>query len=516
VISAAEEIVSREPVAEGPKTRGGVSRAALRGAAWMGFASWINQAVALTTFIVLGRLLAPDDFGLVAAASVVLWLLRVLVDQGFSQVLVQRGDLTETHVDTAFWTALATGVSIAVLTAATAPLVADLYSLPELTNVLRALSVVFVFAALDSTQSALLAREMKFRVQAVRRLVASVSSGAVAVTLALSGAGVWALVAQTLVYEGLIVVLLWSLVSWRPTRRFSMPAFKELFGFGFRLTLIRILTNVGAYGDNLLIGVVVGAVALGYYVVGFRVVVVINTLISLALTQIVLSAFSRLQHDRGLLNAAFYRSTRLAAAISLPIYAGLALVAHPLTVFVFGAKWAPSAPVMQALTLAGFVQGQLIFTTQYVIALGRVRNELRWTAGLIVAELVAFAIAVQFGIVAVALSLGLVLLAAWPLRLHRLGVWGGIRLRSYFRVFPRLLLAAAAMAAAVYGASQALSGASDAVTLLAEVTIGATVYPLALGVFARAELREMWAWGMELRAGGGGAPAVAEPDAQRA
>jgi O-antigen/teichoic acid export membrane protein len=504
--SSRVELAADGTVVEGPKTRGGVSRAALRGAAWMGLASWTNQAVALATFVVLGRLLAPDDFGLVAAASVVLWLLRVLVDQGFSQVLVQRQDLTELHVDTAFWTALGTGAGLALLTAATAPLVADLYSLPELTGVLRALSVVFVFAALDSTQSALLSRRMSFRTQAVRRLGASLASGAVAISLAFSGAGVWALVAQTLVYEGLIAALLWSLVSWRPRWRFSVPCFKQLFGFGFRLTLVRVLTNVGAYGDNLLIGVFVGALALGYYVVGFRVVVVINALISLALMQVVLSAFSRLQHDRGLLNAAFYRSTRLAAGISLPVYVGLAVVAHPLTVLVFGEKWAPSAPVMQALTLAGFIQGQLIFSTQYVIALGRAANELRWTAGLIGAELVAFAIAVQFGIVEVALSLGLVLLVAWPIRLRRLGVWGGVRLRSYFRPFPSLLLAAAVMAAAVLAVGEALSGLGEAIGLAVQVAVGAAVYLLALGLFARGELREMWSWAKELRSAGASEP----------
>jgi len=500
------EVAADGTVIEGPNSRDGVSRAALRGAAWMGFASWTNQAVALSTFIVLGRLLSPDDFGLVAAASVVLWLLRVLVDQGFSQVLVQRSELTPLHVDTAFWTALGTGVGLALLTAGTAPLVADLYSLPQLTDVLRALSIVFVFAALDSTQSALLSRRMSFRTQAVRRLGASLTSGAVAISLAVSGAGVWALVSQTLVYEGLLVALLWSLVSWRPQRRFSRRCFRELFGFGFRLTLIRLLTNIGAYGDNLLIGVFVGAVALGYYVVGFRVVVVVNTLISLALMQVVLSAFSRLQHDRGLLNAAFYRSTRLATGISLPVYAGLALVAHPLTVLVFGEKWAPSAPVMQALTLAGFIQGQLIFSTQYVIALGRVGNELRWTAGLIGAELLAFAVAVQFGIVEVALSLALVLLLAWPVRLHLLGVWGGIRLRDYFRPFPRLLAAVALMAAAVLGSGRLLAGAGEATTLLAQVAVGAIAYPLALWLVARPELREMWAWAREMRAGSGGEP----------
>lgn len=495
-------VAADEAVREGPKTRGGVSRAALRGAAWMGFASWTNQAVALLTFIVLGRLLAPDDFGLVAAASVMLWLLRVLVDQGFSQALVQRADLTEVQVDTAFWTALGTGVGLALLTAVTAPLVADLYSLPALTNVLRALSIVFVFAALDSTQSALLARKMNFRTQAVRRFFASLTSGVVAVTLAISGAGVWALVAQTLIYEGLLAILLWSLASWRPHRRFSTQAFAELFGFGYRLTLVRVLTNVGAYSDNLLIGIFVGATALGYYVVGFRVVVVINALISLALMQVVLSTFSRLQHDRDLLNAAFYRSTRLAAGISLPIYAGLAVVAHPLTVLVFGEKWAPSAPVMQALALAGFIQGQLIFSTQYVVALGRVGNELRWTIGLIGAELIAFAVAVQFGIVEVAISLGLVLFAAWPIRLRLLGAWGGVRVRTYFRPFPSLVAAALTMVAAVLGARAAISGVGEATELVVEIVVGAATYVLALGLFARGELGEMWDWAKELRGSG--------------
>jgi hypothetical protein len=160
--------------------------------------------------------------------------------------------------------------------------------------------------------------------------------------------------------------------------------------------------------------------------------------------------------------------------------------------------------VMQALAMAGFIQGQLIFSTQYVVALGRVGNELRWTAGLIGAELIAFAIAVQFGIVAVALSLAIVLFAAWPVRLHRLGAWGGIRLRSYFRPFPSLVVAAATMAAAVLGVGEAVSGVGAAAELMIQIAVGAAVYLLALGLFARAELREMWEWAGELRGSGAG------------
>lgn len=488
-----------EPVAQGPGTLGHVSRAALRGAAWMGFASWVNQAAALGTFIVLGRLLSPDAFGLVAAASVVIWILRVLVDQGFSQVLVQRTDLTGMHVDTAFWTALCTGIFIATVTAATAPLVADLYSLPDLTGVMRALSLVFVFAALDATQSALLSREMKFRIQAVRRLTATAISAVIAITLAASGAGAWSLVAQTLTYEGLLVLLLWSLVSWRPKWRFSTSSFRDLFGFGMRLTLIRILTNIGANADNFLIGVVVGSVALGYYVVGFRVVTVINALIAAALIQVVLSAFSRLQHNLQALNAAFYRSTKLVTAVSLPVYAGLVVVAHPLTVLVFGEKWAPSAAVIQALTLAGFVQCQLIFTTQYAIALGRVSNELRWTASLIGAELVAFGISVQFGIVAVALSLGIVLLVAWPIRLLRLRAWGGIRVQSYFRPYLSVVAATLAMVGAVISVGAFMGSENEVATLLIQIAVGVVVYVLALTALARRDVRDMYAWFTQLR-----------------
>ena len=477
----------------------GVSRAAVRGAAWMGLATWVNQALSLATFVVLGRLLSPDDFGLVAAASVVLWILRALVDQGFNQVLVQRPNLTEEQIDTAFWTALVTGVAIAVLTAAAAPLVASMYSQPGLTRILQALSVVFVFVALDSTQSALLAREMKFRVLALRRLVASVASAAIAIVLATSGSGAWALVAQTVAFEGFSVVLLWSLVSWRPSRRFSRTAFRELFNFGARMTVIRTLTNLGANADNILIGIFIGPVALGYYVVAFRVLVVINTLIALALTQVVLSAFSRLQHDLVALRAAFYRSGKIAAGISIPVYAGLALVAYPLTVLLFGSKWSPSVPVMQALVLAGVVQCQLIFTTQYAIALNRVGNELKWTACLIAAELVAFAIAVSFGIVAVALSLGIVLIIAWPIRLRRLGEWGGIRLRDYFRPYPRLILATAAMAGAVLGVGWILTGAGGATELVAQIVTGILVYTAGLAVFARDELYELREWITQMR-----------------
>ncbi len=86
-------------------------------------------------------------------------------------------------------------------------------------------------------------------------------------------------------------------------------------------------------------------------------------------------------------------------------------------------------------------------TSQYVIALGRMGNEFLWTAGLIVAEVAGFAVAVNFGTVPVALSLGVVLLAAWPIRLRMLNRWGGLGIRAYSSPFLRIGAAAGVMAA---------------------------------------------------------------------
>jgi polysaccharide transporter, PST family len=476
-----------------------VAHSVVRGAAWMGLDASVNQAVSLVVFVVLGRLLDPKAFGLVASAVVVLWLLRVVVDQGFSSALIQREQLTSVEIDTAFWTALATGTVVAALTVAASPLIADLFSQPGLAAVMRVVSVVFVLAALDGTQSALLTRAMNFRSQAIRRLLATFASAIAAIALAATGAGVWALVAQLVVFEAVSVILLWSLADWRPSLRFSRVSFRELLLFGVNVTGIRFLTNVGGNADNLLIGVVIGPVALGYYVIAFRVMMVINQVLALTLLQVVFSAFSRLRGDRDALNDAFYRSTNLVSAVAFPIYAGLALVAHPLIVTVFGAKWSPSVAVLEALTLAGLVQCQTIFSSQYAIALGKVNNELRWTALLVAAELVGFGVAVPFGIDAVALSLGIVLVLAWPIRLLALKSFGGLRPRKYFRPYPRLVGATMLMAVAVAGAGAVISGQGPVAQLALQIPVGIAAYALALTVLARQEAKAILDWARNLR-----------------
>lgn len=453
-----------------------VPRAAVRGVAWLGIGRVLEQVVAFGVFVLLGRLLEPAAFGLIAAASVIILLLRVFVGAGFARALVQREELIDDHVQTAFWTSMACGLGLALLTFAIAPLVADLFSQPRLTAVVRVLSVVFVLAALDSVPSALVDRSMRFRVQALRRFGATIAGSAAAVGLALGGAGVWALVAQILVVETVLVVMLWSMAGFRPRRRFSPTDFRELFAFGSHYMGIRLSLFLTQNLDNFLIGWVLGPVALGLYVVGYRVLIVFNELVTMTISQVALPTFARYQSDSERLRETFYGSISLGATAGWPVFAGLALLADQLVPFLFGDKWNGSVPVMRALALAGAVQVATIFMQNLVVAVGETRNEFRWNAGVTAAQIVGFAVTAHLGIVAVALSLGIVSAVLWPMRILQVARLTGISPRRYGAQLVGPALATALMAGAVIALRTALPTLPLGVSLAIEVLEGALMY----------------------------------------
>ena len=457
-----------------------VSHAAVSGVLWSGLQYWGYNMLALVVFVFLGRVLSPRDFGLAAAANTVILLLRVVVDAGFSRLLVQKSEITDAEVDTAFWTALGIGLAFAAITAAAAPGFALLFGEPRLTDIIRALSCVYILVGLDSTPSALLEREMRFSAQAIRRLIAACASAVVALAMAELGFGVWALVGQQIVLEATTVLVLWRLSDWRPHLRFLRSSWVEMASFGGRFSVMRVLWYLGENADNFLVGIFLGPVALGYYVIAYRVLVVFNELFNTTISTVSLSTFSKLRHDEQSINNALYEATGALAAVGVPVYVGLAMVARPLLVAVFGAKWTPSVPVLEALTLAGAVQSLSACISSYVIAIGRVRYEMWSVFGVVVAELCGFAVTVHLGITAVAWALGVVSALAWPVRLLLLRRWGNVSVAEYSRNLPAIGAASAAMAATMLVVASVLHGSPPGPKLVAEVVVGAGVYPAVL------------------------------------
>nr|MBA2624810.1 oligosaccharide flippase family protein [Acidimicrobiia bacterium] len=174
-------------------------RSAVRGVGWSALQTVASRSLSTVVFVVLARLVEPEDFGLVAIASVFVALLTVLADQGFGQALVQRPVLERTHLDTAFWLNVTIGALLALLLAGTAGAIANLFDEADLAPLLRALAMVPLISALGVVPSSLLRRDLAFASLAVRGLVGTAAGGVVGIAAAVAGAGAWALVAQLVV-----------------------------------------------------------------------------------------------------------------------------------------------------------------------------------------------------------------------------------------------------------------------------------------------------------------------------
>jgi PST family polysaccharide transporter len=202
-------------------------------------------------------------------------------------------------------------------------------------------------------------------------------------------------------------------------------------------------------------------------------------------TKVGLATFSRLQGDEIELRRAAYRVAGLSAALTLPAYAGLAIVAPQIVDLVFGAKWERSVGIMQVLCIAGGAQAVTSFTHPLVIALGKVRNELRWNLAACGVLLAGFGASVHFGIVAVAWSLAIGSTILVPVRVVLMRRWAGISVRSYFA---RLLgpgTATAVMVLGVLAVVHALRGRGSIVGLICEVGAGVVLYIVSLAFVDR-------------------------------
>jgi PST family polysaccharide transporter len=471
------------------------------GLVWTLIDTWGSQLVALFIYIILARLLNAEDFGLVALASVFVALGQLFVDQGLSDAVVQRPALTRRELDTAFWASVLTGALLTGLGVLLAVPVSIFLGDARLQPILQVLSLVFVIAAFDSIQLGLMRREMDFRGIAVRRLGAVIAGGVVGVSLAFSGFGAWALVGQTLAADVVGVALLWRASPWRPNFSFSRSDFRSLFAFGINGVGSDLLNFVSRNADNLLIGVFLGPVALGFYAVAYRLLDTSQVLLVAAARRLVFPIFSRLQHDAERIRRAYVRLTRSVNALIMPGYIGLALVAHEAIVVIFGQKWADSATAAAILFAIGPVLTLQSFSGAVWSAVGRPDVTLRFRFITTATNVVGFLIAVLlFGnIVAVAAAYTLRGYLLLPLSLYWMRKYGGVPVSQQLWPLRGVIGATALMAVAVI-ATKAVIPASvhSAVLLAVEVFVGVITFLIALLLLDRALVRELFSFGIQI------------------
>ena len=307
-----------------------------------------TQGVSFIVAIALARMLAPADFGMIALVSVFIALANVFVQSGLNTALIQKKDADNLDFSTVLYASLAIAAFLYGVLYACAPVLADFYNgQAELVPVIRVLGLILLLGAVNSVQEAYVARNMMFKKLFYRSVGAVVPSGIFGVILAFFDFGIWALVGQQLMNSCLICVIMWLTVKWRPQLTFSFARFKGLFSFGWKLLCSALIDTGYSNLRNLVIGKLFSPADLGFYNRGDQFPNIIITNINTSIQSVLLPSLSTVQDDKQRLKSLARRSIKTSAFLILPMMAGLAAVAEPLTLLVLGEKWLPAVPFIQ-------------------------------------------------------------------------------------------------------------------------------------------------------------------------
>ena len=467
----------------------------LAGINWSVLSQIGRQALSFVIGVVLARLLSPREFGLLAMVTVISGFALSFMELGFGAALVQRQDAREEHLSSVFWVNVISGLAMTLLFAAAAPLMARFYGEPLLLPLTLVLAAKFVIYALSIIQRVLMVKALDFRSLAVVEIGSVVVAGAVAVAMAMAGLGVWSLVANYLLATMVATALFWWMGRWRPEAAFDWAAVKDLLSFSGHFLGTKTLGYWTRNADNLLIGRFIGSSALGLYSKAYAVLMLPLLNVSRTVERVMFPSLSIIQDDRPRVKRVFLRMARGVAFVTFPIFAGMAVVAEPFVLGVFGEQWAGMIPLVQVLCVLGVAQSVIRLDGNLYLSQGRADLQFRvnlFVQGVILAGIVA---GLRWGVMGVAVGLTVASLATAYVRLHFAGRLVNLSVWELLRTLGDTFASATVMVLLVFGLSAALPVSWPPVARLAvEVPFGMAVYAGLVHVFrvgAYDEIREL-------------------------
>jgi PST family polysaccharide transporter len=485
-----------------------LAKSAVKGALWTLLENASSQLSSFILFLIFARLIEPQGIGLVQVAITLYSFLTIFVEHGFTSTVIRNRATGPVGLNTAFWMSVSGGTLIASGLSLLAPRVSAAYAIPELTPVLRVIAWCIPLTTLGVIQSAVLTRELAFRAQAIRRLIAVAVGGLFGVALAIRGLGAWALVARFVAETAVYSALAWLLSPWSPGTRVSRADAREFVSFATRVSGAFVISFLTRRVDDFVVGLVLGPAILGYFAVATRGIVLVTEVALRAAQRTAMPVFSRLQDEPERLRAAYYDALEFSVALASPVFVGMAAVATELCLTLFGAKWEPAIPAMSVLGFSGIAVAVSAFNIPILIATGRPT----WLFHLSVIEAVvsvaSSVLAARWGLLAVAVAYVLRSYLLAPIGLLYVRGSLGIQIARITRSIGPPALASVAMVAAVMLFRGLCSTWSAPVRLVLLTLVGAATYMSIMMVVARPTVERLLRLARGVRTASLGTPAI--------
>lgn len=314
-----------------------------------------RKGISFITSIFLARLLTPEEFGIVGMALVFIAVFQVFGDVGFTKGLIQSQENTSVTYSSIFYINILLGSILTISIYLAAPIVGSFYENDQVTEVLEYLSLLFILSAFNIVQQTILQKQLKMKVLSLRTILAQVIGGAVGITMAFMGYGVFSLVAQ-MITAGLVTsIVLWTVTDWYPKIEFSIKEVKRLFGFSAYIFFEQILSKIFKEINTLFIGKAFSASTLGFFTRAESFNKLIIKFSSTSLSKVFFPVLSELQNDEKNYKRVYYKLISVVTLISFGFTGVLFILSETLIIGLFGAKWEPSVLIFQILVLKGYI-----------------------------------------------------------------------------------------------------------------------------------------------------------------
>ncbi len=323
------------------------------GVAWSTAEKVCSMLLQMVVSIVVARLLVPEDFGVMAILTFFTAVALVVVDSGFSQTLLRKGEPTYNDYKSVFAFNMAVSLALYLLFVAISPLLADYYNLQIIKKIAPVLFLLLPINALGIIQNTKLSREFRFGVLSRINFAASFVAGAAAIAVALCGGGVWALVAQRLTMMAVKSLLLWWRGDWRGEGKFERSAWQEMAPFSFRLMSTDIVAALYNNVAQLFIGKVYSTNTLGFFNQAQKVKDLTVQSAVLSVQTVTYPALAKIKDDAEKFAESFRKVLLVNIFVMAPVSVGLSAVAEPLFRVLLGEKWLATVPYFEVIALSG-------------------------------------------------------------------------------------------------------------------------------------------------------------------
>lgn len=416
-----------------------------RNAVWRLIEVMGSELLAFGFMVVLARLLLPSDYGVVAIASVFLMVAQMIVYHGFAEAIIQKPDLEERDAAAALWANIAIGLILSLILAALALPVAALLDKPLLGPILLAMSPITLMFGLTGIMQARIRRALALKILAIRTLVSTLVGGAIGLTMAFSDMGAWSLVGQQLSHAISGVLVLLVMTGWLPKPTVSFERIAPLVRYGWSVMLTFLLDTLSRNITTIILGYFLISELVGQFFVANRMFLSLAMLTFISVNELCLPILARLQGQQLAHHDAIHRCFQLTALICLPAYLGLALIAEPVVLTLFGENWLGAVLPLKLLCLFGVAHGFASLTSQIFLSLSHPKRAFELTFVTLILLVILVVPAAAIGLQVATFAMGMAYLLVLPYAAWRLSQIMPLDLTRLAREQGPLWLSAAAM-----------------------------------------------------------------------